>query len=293
MTLKPSQLTRITRFLQWMCFLIFVGRAYQHLFWDAPFRALLWDESLLKGLVEFITSASWVNYVTSPETDRTIQGLIRLNGLFYLFCAFISLFLHKLRQGWGYVILVGAFSLVFLAFLYTKEKFFHVGQFFEYSIQFSAPVLLFVIIYREISFDRFILAAKVVIALTFICHGLYAIGYYPRPGSFVDMTINTLQVSEPLAHTLLLAAGVLDFIAAILIFIPILAQPALYYMVIWGFLTAAARLTANVYLDFFWSSFNQWWFEFIVRLPHALLPLLVIMLIKAYSKQRYTMALKL
>jgi len=34
------------------CCCLLVGRAWQHLFWDAPFRAFLWDEHLLQGIVE-------------------------------------------------------------------------------------------------------------------------------------------------------------------------------------------------------------------------------------------------
>ncbi|UII32647.1 hypothetical protein LVD17_02210 [Fulvivirga ulvae] len=289
---RPYQLTQVIKLFQWICFMIFISRAYQHLFWDAPFRTLLWDESLLKGFIEFIMPISWVDYVTSPATDTVIQDLIRLNGLFYLLCAVISVFLHKLKPAWGYVILAGAFSLIFLAFLYTKEKFFNIGQFFEYSIQFSTPILLFVLVFREVRLAHFITATKVIVALTFICHGLYAIGYYPRPGSFVDMTINTLYVSEAVAHSLLFIAGLLDFIVAVLIFIPLCARPALYYMVVWGFLTATARLTANVYADFFWSSLHQWWFEFTVRLPHAMLPLAAIILITIYTRERYQMTFK-
>jgi len=272
---------RITKVLQWICFFIFVSRAYQYIFWDAPFRTLLWDEGLLKGVVEFLTPFTWNEYVTNPSADGFIQNMIILNGVFFLLCAVVSLMIHRLKKSWGYVILFGAFSLSFLSFLYTKEKFFHVGQFFEYSIQFASPVLLYLWVNESIKLDKIAFIAKVAVAVTFVCHGLYAVGYYPRPGNFVDMVINSTGVSEGVAHNLLFIAAVLDFVVAILLFIPNMARPALYYMVVWGFMTSAARLTSNIYADFFWPSMHQWWFEFVVRLPHALLPLMLVMFLNA------------
>ena len=274
--------SRILYVLQVACFLIFIGRAYQYIFWDAPFRTLLWDESLLKGVIEGLTSMSWGQYVTHRQTDDFINWLIGLNGVFFICCAIVCLLIRKVDRIWGYTLLVGSFALAFLAFLYTKEKFFHIGQFFEYSIQFTAPIILYLYRFTTLSRARIMLLAQVAAALTFICHGLYAVGYYPRPGAFVDMTINTLHISEQSAHTFLIIMGVLDFIVALTIFIPVhkVRYAALYYMATWGLLTAAARLTSNIYFDFFWSSLHQSWYEFAIRVPHALIPLVIILIVR-------------
>ena len=48
-----------------------------------------------------------------------------------------------------------------------------------------------------------VLYLKIAIALTFSAHGLYAIGYYPQPGVFVDMLINILHFSETTAKDFL------------------------------------------------------------------------------------------
>ena len=123
-----------------------------------------------------------------------------------------------------------------------------------------------------------ILFLKIAIALTFTCHGLYAAGYYPRPGQFVDMTINILHTSEKNAILFLNIAGLLDFAISILIFIPKFSRMALIYAVVWGGLTALARLVANFYWENLEHTFGFWFWEMLYRAPHALIPLLTLYL---------------
>lgn len=264
--------------LRVICFAVFAGRAWQHLVWDAPYRTLLWDETLLKSIVESLSSMTWNEYVTSEMVDQRIQWFIKGIGILYALLAIMALFLKSNMKKAGILLLVGAMSLIFLALLYCKEKFFHVGQFFEYTAQFIVPILLYQVLYTKISIKQFALIVKISIALTFICHGLYAINYYPRPGNFVDMVINILHVSEPMAHTFLGIAGVLDFLVAIAIFLPAISRTALIYAFIWGLLTSLARVWANFQLDFVWQTLNQWTFESVYRLPHAGLPFILIMM---------------
>lgn len=285
-TSTHRQLLIIT--LKVLCVSLFIGRAWQHLFWDIPIRALLWDEALLMPLVEGLTSLTWHEYVTSSFADRMIQYLIKFIGVLFAAFAVITVFLKSSRSKLRRILPISSALLIFLAFLYTKEHFYHLGQFFEYSAQFMTPLFLYFVLHSEARLKKYTVLIKVALALTFICHGLYAINFYPRPGNFVDMTINILGVSESIAHTLLFYAGVLDFIVAILIFIPRVVLPALYYMFVWGFMTSAARIAANLYSDFFWESLHQWWFEFAYRMPHAGLPLLLIFIIKETSLSKKT-----
>ncbi len=257
-------------------FTVFAGRAWQHLFGDAPFRTLLWDQAILGTVVEALTGASWQQYVTSETMDNLIQGSIRGFGLLYLLCALVTLFIKPNLEVWGRVLIAGVCSLLFLALLYCKEKFFHVGQFFEYSLQFGVPLLFYQVFFQKVDTEKVVVYAKVLIALTFICHGLYAVGYYPRPGNFVDMTIDILAISEADAHHLLYWAGIIDLVLAIGIFLPRIAPAFLLYAFVWGLMTAAARLVANFQTDFMMESFHQWTFEVVYRLPHALVPLWVL-----------------
>ncbi|WP_024771790.1 hypothetical protein [Aquimarina macrocephali] len=276
MTQSSDLQHRLITILKLSTFLIFLGRAYQHIVWDAPYRTFLWDESILKSSIENVFGIAWNDYVTSLSAANTISFSIKAIGVFYLICAIITLMIKpNMKKTGKFFLLGGSIGLFILAILYCKEKFLHVGQFFEYTIQFMTPVLLYMVLFTSIEFKKIRLIALIAIALTFSCHGLYAIGYYPRPGSFIDMTLNTLPISEPSAHLMLKTAGILDFVVAIAIFIPRISYAALVYAFVWGGLTAIARLVGHFHVAFLWNSFSQWTWEMLIRLPHGLIPLFV------------------
>ena len=90
------------------------------------------------------------------------------------------------------------------------------------------------------------------------------------------MTLNILPIDEAQAHIFLRIAGILDFVVAILLFIPKTVKPALWYSVIWGSLTALARVVANFSIEFPMDTFGFWLWETIFRLPHGLIPLVTL-----------------
>ncbi|MEX0981083.1 MAG: hypothetical protein WD577_06195 [Bacteroidales bacterium] len=258
--------------------LLFTGRAWQHLFWDAPLRTLLWDQQWMEGIILFLRGGTWQEYVTSAQADHAIQMISLGFGIFYSLMAVFTLFVSEKQKGVTWLYIIASLALTFLAFLYCKEKFFQLGQFFEYTIQFLLPVVFIYVVNGKIQRSRIELFLKIAIALTFSSHGLYAIGVYPRPGAFIDMVINILHTSEAGAIRFLNIAGVLDFLVSIAIFIPRISRAALIYAVIWGGLTALARVWANFYWSFPLESLHQHLYETIYRLPHMLVPLAVLYL---------------
>ncbi|MDH7447124.1 DoxX-like family protein [Aquimarina sp. 2201CG14-23] len=279
------QNSKIHLLLKVSVFLIFIGRAWQHLFWDAPYRSFFWDESLLQPIIEGVFNTPWQEYATSPRTDTYIQNGIRINGILYLLAGLSALMIHKNNLKWLRVpLFLGACSLVLLTVLLTKEKFYHTAQFFEHSIQFGLPFIFLYSYSKKLQYERLVLILKVLIAFTFFSHGLYAFGFYPVPGKFVDMVIQIFGVSESVAIQFLYLAGILDFILAVLIFIPRTQIYALWYAVIWGLLTALARIVANFYWDFPLQSIHQNLYEVLYRLPHGFTPLLVILMNKEYRQ---------
>ena len=279
MDTKGNSFKKILLIFQIAAIGLFLGRGWQHLFGDAPFRTFLWDEEIMSEFVNSWLSMSWEDYVRSPIVDDNIQNLIKGFGIFYLILAAISLFIKKLPDWIISLLWLGSIALIGLALLYMKNAFFSVGQFFEYSLQFLTPVFLWLFFYQKISKKRLLIFFKIAIALTFICHGLYAVGYYPRPVLFMQMTMRTFGFSEGLAATFLEVAGYLDFIVAVLIFLPPkIAQYALAYCVFWGFLTTFARIVGNFYPEFWADSLFKWTPEALYRLPHFLIPLATIYL---------------
>ncbi len=256
---------------------VFLGRAWQHIIWDAPFRTLLWDEAWMSQILPYFSSMPYEEFITSMDMDDTIQNTIRGFGWFYFGCALVALLIKKVPRLLNYILIVGAVSLIFLAFLYCKEKFFQWGQFWEYSLQFGSPIFLFLLWKKQNVNTSLILLMKIAIAITFISHGLYALDYYPRPGNFTQMVIDILGVSEGNAVHILNTAGVLDFILAIGIFLKgNISKWALIYAIFWGTATTLARIWAHFNLDMIDDTLMMWVHESIYRLPHFLIPLAVL-----------------
>ncbi|TRX48294.1 hypothetical protein FNH22_29410 [Fulvivirga sp. M361] len=266
----------IPNLLRISCLFVFTGRAWQHLLWDSPFRTFFWDQGLLEGIVTTFSDMTWFEYVTSPSTDHSITILTRAFGIFYLFMAILTLIAQPRMRKLSWLYGLSSFFLAVLAFFYCKEKFYHTAQFFEYAIQFLTPVFFSLSLFKDITRARLVFYMKIAVTLTFISHGLYAFEYYPRPGVFVDMTVNILGVSETKAHQFLTVAGLVDFVLAIGIFLPRYGQYFLLYAALWGFVTAIARTWSNlVYDPLSLSLMNQYLHQTIYRLPHGMIPMII------------------
>jgi len=267
---------KIINLLKAAVFLIFIGRAYQYIVYGAPFRALLWDEGLLQPIVEGLFNTPWGEYATSKTVDTWIENTTLINGIFLAIAAFSALLINQNNKKYlKYFIYFGSFSLLILSTLLMKDKFFHNAQFFEHAIQVVTPLILLMTINETINFEKISFNLKILVAITFTSHGLYALGYYPIPGNFVDMTINSLGTSEDTSKIFLYTAGILDILLSILIFIPKISKYALWYAFIWGTATAMARVTGYFNSDLIALSLESSLYRTIYRIPHGLIPLTI------------------
>jgi hypothetical protein len=255
---------------------LLLGRVWQHLFWDAPYRTIFWNEEFLKPVINTLTNLTWHQYVTHPLVDQFIQYFIKMIGIFYALGLYVCWKLDHQKKWMGNYLLVLFLSLLFLAILQTIEKFLYAGMFLEQAIQFSTPLILYLAYFKTKYFLKYKIALKIIIACTFIGHGLFAIGFYPVPGSFIDMVVTVFGASESTARLFLKTVGCLDLAAAGLLFIPALTIPMLYFMTFWGGATALARIIAHIDFELFSFTGHQWVLETLVRIPHALIPLMAI-----------------
>lgn len=270
---------RVFRLIQLAVFAVFLGRAWQHIYWDAPYRALLWDQSLMEGFIQVVFGLDWDQYVSSSKIHHNITLLTKGLGYFYLICAFSALFIKNYPKIVRPFLIAGTLSLIFLAGLYFKEKFYALAQFWEYSLQWGAPILLLLLHKEQRLTNGLVLLMKIGVVLTFCSHGLYALGYYPRPGNFIEMTMNILSVNEKQAILFLNAAGIMDFVLSIFIFLPHrFALLGLIYATSWGLATTAARIWAYFHIEFWQEILLQWMHESIMRMPHFLIPLALVLI---------------
>lgn len=271
-----------TRWLQIGAAAVLWGRAWQHLWHDAPFRALLWNERIMAPLMGRL-GLDWQWWVGSAAVDQGIQTAIRLTGVLYLLAGLVAVFAERPMAKKGRWLLgLATCMLVLLAWMYWLEHWRHLAQFLEYALQVTFPLLL----WRSMSgagalkwtpgMSR---ALRIAVALTFAAHGLYALGVYPVPGTFVKMTTNILPLSENAARHFLFVAGLLDQVVAVGIFLPFgkWRRALLCYALVWGLLTAMARPVAWVYAHDLWHTLSLYVPMMVYRLPHALGPLLLLL----------------
>jgi hypothetical protein len=260
---------------------VLLGRAYQHFFFEAPYRAFFLHEESFGWAIKAFSDLKWIDYSTSLYTDLAISRYGRTVGWILLLAA-VSILFIKSRLKWlpTFLLLLSSLFLLFMAYNYHLDKGYQFAQILEYSAQVFTPALLvlYLVAEKRGAADFFI---RILISLTFLGHGLYALGLYPVPGHFVHMVITNLGVSNSQAVTLLHIAGWLDVGVAIGVFIPSLKKYWLVYALIWGFLTALARLTTYVpFNHMFGIAIHQMGYEFLIRWPHFLLPLAGLLLHK-------------
>lgn len=274
----------------WTGFAFLLGRAYQHIFFEGPYRAFFLDESLFSWWVKAI-GGDWFTYVNDPVVDQYILFYTRSIGIFWWITAMLLLllsfnvaFLLRNKRLVWISSWISSITLFFLAFCYFLEKGYQWAQWIEYSAQFCFPVLA-VWSFTKLGDRWFILGCKIAIALTFLGHGLYALGYFPVPGNFVYMVIESLKLNNEQAVNFIYIAGVLDMIVVLFLFIPKLDKYALLYAFLWGFLTSLARpWTMIVPNHLFWLTVHQSLFEFVTRIPHFMLPLLTYFVLRFKMK---------
>lgn len=264
--------------------LVLLGRGYQYVFFGAPLEVLLWDERLMTGFVERVLGMTWGAYASDTDVAAGMQTAAELLAGVYVTAGIAALVAPYRASRLTEVLLVaGGVLLAAHAALVMKDRFGQWAQFFEFAIQIGSPFLLIGVL-RGWTLARLTWGARALIAVTFAAHGLYAIGFYAVPGHFIDMTIGILGVTEDVAVRLLWWAGLLDWVVAFALLLPYTYRYALGYAVVWGGLTALARIVAGWDGDFPVASLHQALYETVYRLPHGLLPLCALL----WSRSRLT-----
>jgi hypothetical protein len=252
---------------------VFLGRGWQYLLWDAPYRSFFWDESIMGPVASWL-GYDWSAYLNEVATDSHIGNLVIASGCIFLCCALAVWILPRWKKIFSPLIILGVLQMLFLTFLYWKEHFFIIAQLIEYSLQWSTPLFLLYWIKKRNTPSKMFFWLKVAIALTFVGHGLYALGlFFPVPANFTVMTVKILGVNQDQAFQFLFWAGVLDMVVGLGIFLPFKwARWVLLYAVLWGLATTAARIWAHFYLENLEFVFWRWVPEALFRVPHFLMP---------------------
>lgn len=264
--------------------LLFLGRGYLYLSDLGPLSIFLWNQDLLETPLNVLTGMSWETY--SAHSEGFILTMQRSMGGLFLLAAVAAWFVRgserKLANG---VVLAAAVCLLFYGLLRWSDVDFKVAMLLEHSLQWGTPLLL--VLYGRIGNALWRSLTSILIACTFIGHGFYALGLWvPQNNEFVNMTMGLLGVDRQGALVFLHVAGVLDFLAPILLWWPKWRVPAVVYISLWGFLTAFARIVSYWTPAEDYYGMHPWIAETIVRLPHGIVPLALMFLFFAMKDSR-------
>jgi len=155
-------------------------------------------------------------------------------------------------SGWGLLPLVSLFFLLnaFCRWQLNFDNPFKQGALLNHAVRFTAPAVLFVWMWpcRKMDgqgFSTTLWFMRVAVSATFWGHGLNALRGSPSHVELIQVTsINIFNhaISSPMADSILDAIGFFDFVIAIL-FLARQWRAVALWMAIWGFVTAASRLT--------------------------------------------------
>lgn len=127
---------------------------------------------------------------------------------------------------------------------------------------------------QQVSLSRwFVSAIQFSIFMIFMAHGM---GCFLNNGLYIDYIIGFVRdytafsINQQQAEQLLTIIGIVDVVVAILVLIKPF-KPILYWIIFWGFLTALLRIVDASVLNYA---------EFLMRVPHFGLPLVLLIILK-------------
>lgn len=267
---------------------LFIGFAVIAWLRGLPWRNLIWDQGMFEPIVVLFGS-NWSDWVSSPDIERNLLRLDHVVSIIWLLGGMGVLVGKRLPEGFLRLLLwLGGICLLIHFTLAAKGQFWRIGYILEHSLQVATPFLLLIWLQqkgRDLKRQQVQILA-VLTAFTFIGHGLFALGYHPLPAHFVLMTTEGLDFiltdevaasKVSIAKGFLTVVGILDLIAGALLLLPgnKWKQVALYWVLPWAVLTTLARLWSGAQFSSVANYLTYWIPEFLIRVPHVVLPYLL------------------
>jgi len=280
---------KIEQFLYLTLLALLIGKTLAYLFLDGPIRVLLFNQSLMANFVEYFFDMSWLEY-SENFAERLARHIDKFCFFIYLVATlFLISPLRRKKKALRYILIFTFILNLFLLFLTFMKNESRIGIPLELSLQTLTPFVYFIFI-SKVNLKYIIGLISLSTALTFIGHGLFAWGYYPVPGSFIDMTLSVFSfMSESAARIFLKIAAFLDFIIGVValqfIFLKkrlkYITEITLIYAIFWGLITSLAR----------YSQYVSWWVEYkgihiylsqvLFRVPHWAFPFILLIYYKS------------
>ena len=192
----------------------------------------------------------------------------------YIFFVFFCLFFYSLVINNFKTIHLSFYLIAVALTILFKKSGFVPEQLIEHTLKIMLPLIgVFVLSKGELT-TKTLIVLKILIACTFLGHGIYALGVHYIPKNFISMTSTILRIDKTNAENFLFLVGILDILAVIGIFFKGITQKlALIYMILWGLITAFARIVYGSMVSADSMEFLYYFSNTIYRIPNGLIPL--------------------
>jgi len=205
----------IIRVLQITTLILFTGRAWQHLFWDAPYE-----------------------YLFSPQYGFTPWFVGKLTmglGWFYVLGIIFCLTLDTRDKKWGYTFVFHSAALLLLAHMYRAQNACELPTFFLYVSQFATPVIFYLLQFTKTSISRIMGLLKIALTLTLGGYAWYAFGFhFGQKPEWLEGLQASFGLSETLASNILIGKGITEILLILLLWVRPLQKIAFAGILVWG-----------------------------------------------------------
>jgi len=224
---------QIIKILQFTTFLLLVGRAWQHLFWGAPYAHLLpLEEGFSQWFVDKIT--------------MFFGWLFALGALF-------SFTLDSRDSKWGTFFIYLSFSLLLLAQLYRAENHNEWPTLLLYASQIATPLLYYQVQFTKVSLSKTMFLLKFSITLTLLGYAWYAFGFhYGIKSEWIEGISFLFALEKKTSIWLIYGLGIFEILLVLILWVKPLQKIGLAGIVFWGMLL----MFASVLL--FWIEHPVW-----------------------------------
>ena len=268
---NESRDARLLGLLRVGAFLCFGSWTWVHYYWEAPYGALLWQNTTYE--LASRVGVDWDQFVGTGANDGFVQKWITRLWWPYLGFTILTLTVRKRSRIQMARLCLGSAMLALLSYAKYVTAQHQLPMLVEHGGQVLMPIVLVIGLVFGVRHHITISTTIVAVLATFLGHGSYACGFWPTPNSFYAMTTVILRTNYETTRSILYTAGVLDFLVCVGLFVPMLRRLSACYAAIWGFLTALARPVAGMSTDLNYFGADQYLHEMILRAPHFVLPL--------------------
>ncbi|MCH2234803.1 MAG: hypothetical protein MK078_11190 [Crocinitomicaceae bacterium] len=217
--------------------------------------------------------------------DHTPLIAVKICGIILIAAAIILLvYKHVKRTFVVPAIIIASAVLSLHSIIAAWYSSFPFAQMIEHSLQLGTPIVLIRLIYTP---DRIDSSYKVLLCLsvlTFVGHGLFALGIPEIPHSFLKLTSSIIGLNPEYSSYFLAVFGILDLIMLALLFkipnIPI-KRILIGYMIIWGGITTLSRVTSGmISYNLFSEDLLKMFTHTLYRIVHFIIPMVLFLILK-------------